>query len=158
MTTFTIGCVLCLFRLLLHADTFITVPTGHKGFLLLCMFFCVLSYLLCHLKLTEWCPRLTAYIDSLLPCLVCVPSGTLSTLPSARNPHSHQMLLCVVVGSISCVQASIIPPHGAVGAKTGSMGGVSIPTRSCWQSRSFYRLYPQTGRFIGSQKKGKGNP
>ena len=78
--------------------------------------------------LTEWhTTGLTAYTDSLIPCLVCVPCGTLSTLPFARSPHSHQMLLCVVVGSTSCGQVSIIQPHGAVGAKTGSRGGGSIP-------------------------------
>ena len=70
---------------------------------------------------------ITAYTDSHPLCPVCVPSGTLSTLPSARSPHSHQMLLGVVVGGISCGQVSIIQPHDAVEAKTGSTGGRYIP-------------------------------
>jgi hypothetical protein len=59
--------------------------------------------------------------------LVCVSSGTLSTLPSTRSPHSHQMLLGVVVGNISCGQVLITQPHGAVGAETGSTVRRSIP-------------------------------
>ena len=70
---------------------------------------------------------ITIYTDSHSLCPVCVPSCTISTLLSARSPHSHQMLLGVVVCSISCGQVSIIQPHGAVGAKTGSRGGGSIP-------------------------------
>jgi hypothetical protein len=59
---------------------------------------------------------ITIYTDSHPLCPVSVPSGTLSTLPSARNPHSHQMLLDVVFGNTSFVQVSIIQPHGAVRA------------------------------------------
>jgi len=44
---------------------------------------------------------ITVYTDSHPLCPVCVPSGTLSTLPSARNRHSNQMLLGFVVGNIS---------------------------------------------------------
>ena len=70
---------------------------------------------------------ITIYTDSHPLCPVCVPSGTLSTLHSARNPHSHQKLVVVVVGNITCRQVSIIQPHGAVGAKTGRTGGRSTP-------------------------------
>ena len=58
---------------------------------------------------------------------VCVPSDTLSNLPSVRNPHSQLLLLVVVGGNRSCGQGSIIPPHGAVGPTPGSTGGRSIP-------------------------------
>ena len=71
---------------------------------------------------------ITIYTDIQTLCPVCVTSGMLSTLPCTRSPHSHQMFFGVVVGSISCGQVSIKQPHEAVGEKTGSTGGRSIPT------------------------------
>ena len=63
---------------------------------------------------------------------VCVPSDTLSTLPSVRIPHSQLLLLVGVGGNRSCGQGSIIPPHGAVGAKTGSTGADRPRPDICW--------------------------
>ena len=102
---------------------------------------------------------ITVYTDSHPLCPVSVPSGTLSTLSSARNPHSHKMLLGVVVGNISRGQVSIIQPHGAMGAKTrmtlcadgyiskygfSGFGGLEV---ACWP------LVPKFVGFFRAKKK-----
>ena len=72
---------------------------------------------------------------------VGVPSDTLSTLPSIRNPRSQLLLLVVVGGNRSCGQGFIILPHGAVGAKTGSTAGRPIPTGHLLGSCSGWWLF-----------------